>query len=52
MITLTGDTYLTGQGTGSMTGITEPVAASDIRHATCDGGTQPSGSPPTATFKR
>jgi hypothetical protein len=41
MITLTGDTYLTGQGTGSMTGITEPVAASDITHATCDGGTQP-----------
>jgi hypothetical protein len=41
MITLTGDTYLTGQGTGSMTGITEPVAASDLTHATCDGGTQP-----------
>ena len=41
MITLNGDTYLTGRGTGTVSGIQEPVAASDIRPATCDGGTQP-----------
>jgi hypothetical protein len=51
MITLNGDTYLTGAGTGTMSGITEPVAASDIRAATCDGGTQPIWFTPDGTIQ-
>jgi hypothetical protein len=51
MITLNGDTYLTGDGTGTVSGITEPVAASDIRAATCDGGTQPIWFTPDGTIQ-
>lgn len=41
LVTLDGDSYATGRGTGTISGIDGPVPASVITQIACDGGTQP-----------